>query len=92
MDGLERNAKKEEERAGVGDDANAVGVGLVEGRDIPEDTLVVVVPKWDGAVTTRGVDDLRVSVNHLTTMGVKSLWKLLTPVGRPVLYFFPIAL
>lgn len=22
-----------------------------------------------------------------TTMGVKSLWKLLTPVGRPVLYF-----
>ena len=25
-------------------------------------------------------------------MGVKSLWKLLTPVGRPVLYFFLVAL
>ena len=45
MDGLERNAKKEEERAGVGDDVVAVGVwlGLVDGRDIPGDPFPLVV-------------------------------------------------
>lgn len=49
-------------------------------------------PEQDGVVTAGAVsteDDLsqRASVDRLTAMGVKSLWKLLTPVGRPVLYF-----
>lgn len=53
--------------------------------------VVVVASNQDSVVTVRRctADDLswRASIDHLATMGVKSLWKLLTPVGRPVLYF-----
>ena len=61
FDGLERNEKKEEERAGVEDDIDAVGEWLVDGRDIPEDPLplVVVVPEQDGVVVGYSADDLR---------------------------------
>ena len=90
-DGLERNEKKEEERVGAGDDVDAVGVWLIRvGRDIPEDPFLSssslsADQDQGGVVTTAGSCTI---VNHPTTMGVKSLWKLLTPVGRPVLYFF----
>lgn len=57
MDGLERNAKKEEERLGV-EGVDAVGEWLVDGRDITEDprssSSVVVVPEQDGVVTAEG--------------------------------------
>ena len=96
FDGFERNEKKEEERAGVEDGVDAEGEWLIDGRGIPEDPLlvVVVVPEQDGVVTIAGcsADDLCALNPRPATMGVKSLWKLLTPVGRPVLYFFFIAL
>jgi hypothetical protein len=42
-DGLERKEKKEEERAGAEDDVDAEGVwAFRDGRDIPEDLVVVV--------------------------------------------------
>lgn len=90
-DGLERNEKKEDERVGA-EDVDAEGEWpLRDGRDIPEDLFrsSSLSPNQNGVVTAGRLSDLRAPVNHPTTMGVKSLWKLLTPVGRPVLYFFP---
>ena len=88
MDGRERNEKKEEDRVGVEDDVDAAGVWLIRDcRDIPEDLFFSssLSPYQDGVVTA-GSHTIERPANR-TAMGVKSLWKLLTPVGRPVLYF-----
>ena len=54
VDGFERNEKKEEARAGVVDDVDAMGEWLIDGGGILDKSLplVVVVPDQVGVVTS----------------------------------------